>query len=106
MRKWILLFLCVVFLGAFAPKAKAGVNVNINVNLFPQYDGFVSGYYGIPEPEVVYYQDRLHSWQDAATLFFACLIGGERWLFAKRQPYNEGAHEIEQEQEQTPAPLV
>jgi uncharacterized membrane protein YphA (DoxX/SURF4 family) len=41
-------------------------------------------------------------------LFFACLIGGERWLFAKRQPDNEGTgtHEIEKEQEQTPAPLV
>ncbi len=76
MKRLILFFLCVVFLGAFAPKAKAGVNVNINVNLFPQYDGFVSGYYGIPEPEVVYYQDRLHSWQDAATLFFLSRLTG------------------------------
>ena len=78
MKKVLFLLVSLFVFCSFAPKARADFNVNVNVNLFPQqqYDGFVSSYYGVPQPTVVYYQNRLHSWEDVATLFFLSRLTG------------------------------
>jgi len=64
-RVTLLLFFLVF--GMLWSSAKAAVDVNIN---------YISGYYDVPQPTAVVYEQKLGSWQDVATLFFLSRLTG------------------------------